>query len=285
MKQLIVTGDDFGASVQVNEAIERAHLDGVLNTTCLMVAGAAADDAVQRARRMPSLRVGLHVVLVDGRSLLPPRDIPALVDADGRFSDRLLRAGLNFSFNPAARRQLEAEIRAQFQAYRATGLPLDHANGHNHMHLHPTVLGAIIRIGREHGLKAVRVPYEPLLPSWRAMRTDLRGRFGNGVLLAPMLGLMRARLHAAGLHCNDFVFGLNDTSHMTRDRVLTLLRELPDGVTEMYFHPATSRSPEMPAGAQCQEELLALTDPQVAQLVRDAGITMITFTDLAGAAA
>jgi hopanoid biosynthesis associated protein HpnK len=285
VKRLIVTGDDFGASQQVNEAIERAHLEGVLNTTCLMVAGAAAADAVQRAKRMPRLRVGLHVVVVDGRPLLPARDVPALVDADGRFSNRLVSAGLNFFFNPAARQQLDAEIRAQFRAYRATGLPLDHANGHNHMHLHPTVLSAIIRIGREHGLKAVRVPFEPLTPSWRAMRTDLRGRFGNGVLLAPMLGLMRARLHAAGLRCNDFVFGLNDTSHMTRERVLALLRELPHGVTEMYFHPATSRTCEMPAGAQCQEELLALTDPQVAQLVRDAGIVMTTFTDLALAAA
>ncbi len=285
MKQLIVTGDDFGASIAVNEAIERAHLGGVLNTTCLMVAGAAAADAVQRARRMPSLHVGLHVVLVDGRPLLPARDVPALVDGDGKFSARLASAGFNFFFNPAARRQLEAEIRAQFQAYRATGLPLDHANGHNHMHLHPTVLSAIIRIGREYGLKAMRVPYEPLAPSWRAMRSDLRGRFGNGVLLAPVLGLMRARLRAAGLSCNDFVFGLNDTSHMTRDRVLALLRELPEGVTEMYFHPATAWSPEMPEGAQCQEELAALTDPQVAQLVRDAGICMTTFADLAGAAA
>jgi hopanoid biosynthesis associated protein HpnK len=285
VKRLIVTGDDFGASIAVNEAIERAHLEGVLNTTCLMVAGAAADDAVKRAKRMPALRVGLHIVLVDGRPLLPPGDVLALVDGEGRFANRLAGAGFNFFFNPAARRQLDAEIRAQFQAYRATGLPLDHANGHNHMHLHPTVLSAIIRIGREHGLRAVRVPYEPLLPSWRAMRSDLGERFGNGVLLAPVLGLMRARLHAAGLRCNDFVFGLNDTSHMTRDRVLALLRELPDGVTEMYFHPATSRTPEMPVGAQCHEELLALTDPQVAQLVRDAGITMTTFTDLAGAAA
>ena len=285
MKQLIITGDDFGASIAVNEAIEHAHLHGVLNTTSLMVAGAAVGDAVQRARRMPSLRVGLHVVVVDGRPLLPAREVPALVDADGRFSNRLVRAGLNFFFNPAAQRQLDAEISAQFHAYRETGLPLDHANGHNHMHLHPTVLGAIIRMGRDHGLRAVRVPYEPLLPSWRAMRTDLRGRFGNGVLLAPMLGLMRARLHAAGLRCNDFVFGLNDTSHMTRDRVLALLRELPDGVSEMYFHPATSRSPDMPAGAQCHEELIALTDPQVTQLVRDAGIVTTTFTALAETAA
>lgn len=285
MKNLIVTGDDFGASTSVNEAIEQAHRGGILNTTCLMVAGEAANDAVRRAKLMPTLRVGLHIVLVDGRPLLDPRVVAALVDENGEFSKRLVRAGFNFFFNSAARRQLEAEIGAQFQAYRATGLPLDHVNGHNHMHIHPTVLGALIKIGRDYGMRAVRVPYEPLLPSWRATQTDFRGRFGNGVLLAPLLGLMRARLRAERIACNDFVFGLNDTGRMTGARVRALLRQLPDGVTEMHFHPATRTWSGMPAAAKCEEELAALTDPAIARDIRDRGIVMTTFGDLASAAA
>jgi hopanoid biosynthesis associated protein HpnK len=281
VKRLIVTGDDFGASTLVNEAVELAHRGGILNTTCLMVAGPATDDAVRRAKRMPSLRVGLHVVVVDGRPMLDPREIPALVGANGTFSRGLVFAGFNFFFNPVARRQLEAEIRAQFEAYRSTGLTLDHVNGHNHMHLHPTILRTIIAIGRDYGLRAVRVPYEPLGPSWRAMRTDFRERFGNGVLLAPMLSLMRSRLRTAGIVYNDFIFGLGDTGHMTRERVAALLRQLPEGVTEMHFHPATRRWPGMPAWAQCEEELAALLDPDIANYVRDSGVAMTTFSQLA----
>ena len=284
MKRLIVTGDDFGASTLVNEAIEQAHRGGILNTTSLMVAGTAGDDAVRRARRLPSLRVGLHVVVVDGKPLLDPQSIPALVDRDGQFSKQLVRAGFNFFFNAAARRQLEAEIRAQFEAYRATGLPLDHVNAHNHIHVHPTVLDTIIALGREYGLKAVRVPKEPFGPSWRASHNDFGTRFGNAILLAPMIARMRSRLRAAGIAANDFVLGLSDTGHMTRERVAALVRQLPDGVTEMYLHPATRRWPGMPAWAQSEEELAALLDADIANYLREAGIEMTTFTELARAA-
>lgn len=280
MKRLIVTGDDFGASTLVNEAIEQAHRGGILNTTSLMVAGPAGDDAVRRARRLPSLRVGLHIVVVDGKPLLDPKSIPALVDENGELSRQLVRAGFTFFFNAVARRQLEAEIRAQFEAYRATGLPLDHVNAHNHMHLHPTVLDAIIAIGREYGMRAVRVPKEPFGPSWRASYSNFSTRFGHAVLLAPMVARMRSRLRAAGIAANDFVFGLSDTGHMTRDRVAALVRQLPEGVTEMYLHPATRRWPGMPAWAQSEEELAALMDADIANYLREAGIAMTTFTEL-----
>ncbi|HWI86985.1 MAG TPA: ChbG/HpnK family deacetylase, partial [Sphingomonas sp.] len=72
MKQLIVTADDFGVADAVNGAVEQAHRDGILTAASLMVSGAAAADAVTRARRLPKLGVGLHVVLVDGRPILPP---------------------------------------------------------------------------------------------------------------------------------------------------------------------------------------------------------------------
>jgi hopanoid biosynthesis associated protein HpnK len=280
VKRLIVTGDDFGASTLVNEAIEQAHRGGVLNTTCLMMSGAAVDDAVRRAKRLPGLRVGLHVVVVDGRPLLDPSVVPALVDADGAFSKQLVRAGFTMFFKPQARAQLEDEIRAQFEAFATTGLALDHVNGHNHMQVHPTVLDAIIRIGPAYGMKAVRVPYEPLGPSWRAARQGLAGRAGNSVGLAPVMAYCRRRLREAGIAFNDYVFGLSDTGRMTRERVLALLRELPDGVTEMYFHPASRRAPGMPAYAQPEAELAALLDPAVPACIADSNIILSTYSQL-----
>lgn len=280
MKKLIVTGDDFGAATSVNEAIELAHRSGILNTTCLMMSGAAADDAVFRAKRMPELKVGLHVVVVDGRPLLDPSLVPLLVDERGEFSRQLVRAGFSFFLNPRVRPQLAAEIRAQFEAFRATGLALDHVNGHNHVHIHPTVLDVILEIGRDFGVRAVRVPYEPFLPAWQATHTDLGGRFGNGVLLGPLIGLMHGRLRRAGMSFNDFLFGLSDTGHMTSERALQFLSHLPDGVSEMHFHPATGRWPGMPADAQPQEELAALTNERLAEVIKHEDITMTTFGEL-----
>lgn len=283
MKKLIVTGDDFGAATSVNEAIELAHRSGILTTTCLMMGGAVVNDAVFRAKRMPALKVGLHVAVVDGRPVLDPHSIPLLVNERGEFSRRLFRSGLSFFFNPEVRRQLAAEIRAQFEAFRATGLTLDHVNGHNHMHIHPSVLDLIIDIGRDFGVRAVRLPYEPFLPTWQATHTDLVGRFETGVLLLPMLGLMRHRLRRAQLAFNDYLFGISDTGGMTSERVLQLISHLPDGVSEMHFHPATGHWPGMQAQARCQEELAALTNVDVALAIEHRGIKMTTFGELGAA--
>ena len=267
-------------STQVNEAIERAHRDGILNTTCLMVAGAAAGDAVARARRLPSLRVGLHVVLVDGRPVLPAAQVPDLVDERGEFSTRLVHTGFRYFFDARARAQLDAEVRAQFDAFAATGLTLDHVNAHNHMHVHPTIFDALLRADREHGDRPVRIPREPLLPSWRAQPRDLAGRFANDVLLGPLFARMRAKCRRAGVATNDFVFGMNDTGRMTGDVVLRLLAQVPPGVTEMYFHPAASvATPGAPPDPRALE-LAALLDPAVAAALRGSGIEVIGFGDI-----
>lgn len=283
MKRLIVTGDDFGLSVPVNAAVERAHQNGILTTASLMVSGTAAADAVGRARRLPGLKVGLHLVLVCGRPVLPPADVPGLVDANGNLPGDLFRAGVRFFFRPAVRRQLEAEIRAQFEAFRATGLSLDHVNAHNHIQLHPTVCALILKVGRDYGLSAVRVPYEPLLPSWRASREGLLRRLGAWILLGPWVRMMVSALRRAKLQHNDFVFGMRDTGRMSADRVLALVSRLPEGVTEIYFHPAVRKSPETPwpEHYRCESELEALTSPAVAASLKALGIRRISFSDLA----
>jgi hopanoid biosynthesis associated protein HpnK len=284
VKRVILTGDDFGLAVPVNEAIEEAHRRGVLTAASLMVGAPAAADAVERARRLPTLRVGLHLVLVEGRPVLAPERVPDLVDGDGELETRLFRAGARFFFRPAVRRQLEAEIRAQFAAFRATGLPLDHVNAHNHMHLHPTVLGLVIAVGREHGLRAVRVPHEPALASWRAARAGLLGRLGWAAFLWPWMTLLKRRLRRAGLAHNRFVFGRNDSGGMDEALVTRLAGELPEGVSEIYFHLATRRCPEIERTMphyRHEQELRALLSPRVRDALQAALAERIAFADLA----
>lgn len=276
LKRLIVTGDDFGLSAPVNEAIEAAHRQGILTATCLMVAGPAVDDAVARGRQRPGLGVGLHVVVVRGRAVLPPGTIPDLVDVDGRFDSNLVRAGFRYFFLPRVRRQLAAEIRAQFEAFRRTGFGLDHVNAHNHMHVHPTVLGLIVKIGREYDLKAVRVPFE----RWAG------GGFAGWIgwaFLAFWIVLMKGRLRRAGLRYNDHAFGLGDCGRMDRDHLVALLAGLPEGVSEVFSHPATRRwdgiEPEA-ADFRFEDEFKALVDPAVRAAAAGSGAQLITFGEL-----
>ncbi len=278
-----MTGDDFGLAVPVNEAIAEAHVRGILTAASLMVSADAAADALQRARRLPSLRVGLHLVLVEGRPALPPEEVPDLVDAEGRFSTKLVRAGVNFFFRPGVRRQIEAEVRAQFEAFRRTGLALDHVNAHNHMHLHPTVLGALLRVGREYGMHAVRVPYEPPIRSFRASRKSAGGKAAAWLFFAPWMALLKARLRHSRLRCNDYLFGMSDSGAMTADLLRAFLRELPEGVTEIYFHPATRRCAALDRampGYDHQGEFQALTQPGLPAELEREGIERIAFSDL-----
>lgn len=269
-RRVIFTADDFGLAVPVNEAVERAHREGILSTASLMVAEDALADAVERARRLPSLHVGLHVALVNGRALLPPARIPLVADAAGRLPGDQLQAGLKYFFTPGIRAQLEAEIRAQYAAFAATGLRLDHVNAQSHMHVHPTVFGLLLRVGRDYGSPPIRIPREPGAAWW----------------LVPWLTLMAARARRAGVAHNGYVYGLRDTGRMGSARVLALLQALPAGVTEMYFHPATRRwdgiDPVLD-GYALEDEFAALIDPAVVAAVRGPGIEAITFADLAAA--
>jgi hopanoid biosynthesis associated protein HpnK len=284
LKRLIVTGDDFGASIAVNAAIEQAHRTGILNTASLMVSGAAAGDAIRRARALPDLKVGLHLVLVRGRATLPTAEIPDLADDKGNLPTALFGAGLRFYFSPRMRRQLAAEIRAQFERFRDTGLTLDHVNAHNHMHLHPTVLDLVLSIGKDYGLRAVRLPHEPFLSSWRAAHDGLLRRLANDLLLRPLIAQHRRRLARGGIARNDYVFGMNDTGAMVRERLLGILAELPEGVSEIYCHPATGPRMEtepLAAGYRFTEELDALTDQAVAGALARMGIERTAFGALA----
>jgi hopanoid biosynthesis associated protein HpnK len=277
---LIVTADDFGLHAAVNEAVEQASRAGVLTCASLMVAAPAAADAVRRAQRLPQLRVGLHLVLADGWAALPPRLIPALADASGRIGNRMFVDGLRYFALPRVRRQLEAEIRAQFAAFARTGLELDHANVHKHFHLHPTLLQMLLRIGVDYGLAAVRLPDEPL---WFAALAGAPASAAVATaLLAPWTRFMRRRLRGAGIFFNDHVFGMACSGAMDEEKMLTILGRLPDGVTEIYLHPATvsgSGIDAAMAGYRHADELAALLSPRVLAAADEAAIARGGYRD------
>lgn len=245
----------------MNAAVEAAHVDGILTHASLMVAGPAAADAVRRAKRLPGLGVGLHLVLVEGRSTLPPWCLPDIADRNSWFPSEQVSLALRFS-RPGVERQLAAEILAQFRAFAATGLPLSHADAHKHMHLHPKVGSLLIRIGQAFGLPRVRIPYEPP----RVLK-QLGQRVAVGDrALAAWTRLLRAQARAAGLVTPDAVFGLAWNGAMTESRVLSLIANAPAGLSEFYFHPATGRDPlllRLMPGYRHQAELHALLSPRV----------------------
>ena len=276
---LIVTADDFGLHESINEAVELASRSGTLSAASLMIGAPASADAIRRARELPGLRIGLHLVLTDGTPVLPPERIPSLVNRQGRFRSDLFTDGTRYFLSLPARRQLEAEIRAQFEAFASTGLVLDHVNAHNHFHTHPTVLGMMLRIGREFGLQAMRLPYEPTAhsdrPGW------LRGL--GGYAIKGWFQLMKRRLQQANVLCNDWLYGIRHTGAMNEQRLLDRLRQLPPGVTEIYLHPATQSGAAIAHSMRDynhREELAALRSPRVRAALSQLRIACGGYADL-----
>ncbi|MDO9426003.1 MAG: hopanoid biosynthesis-associated protein HpnK [Methylobacterium sp.] len=279
MKRLVVTADDFGLSLEVNEAVEQAHREGILTAASLMVGAPAAPDAVARARRLPSLRVGLHLVLVEAWPTLPPADLPDLVGPDGLIRGDMGKLGLDLALKPAARRQLAAEITAQFEAYRTTGLPLDHVNAHKHFHVHPLIAGAVLAIGRRYGMRAIRVPREPRAVL-RAAEPGTHPKPARDS--APWAALLAVRARQAGLLIPDRTLGLAWSGAMTPARVAGLLAHLPDGLTELYTHPATGGGfPGEAPGYAYAAERDALIAPATRAALAGSGAIRGGFSDFA----
>ncbi len=266
----------------MNDAVEIAHTRGILTCASLMVGAPAAADAAVRARRLGSLRVGLHLVLVEGRPTLPPDRVPALVDARGRFRDDMVRVGAAMFLRPEVRRQLRAEVEAQFAAFAATGLVLDHVNAHKHFHVHPTIGKMLIGIGARYGLRAIRVPSEPRSVLARVEPSPPP----VDPMLRPMSAWLRRRAQRAGLFAPDSVFGIAWSGGMTGERLVGLLNALPEGCSEFYLHPATGGGFAGAApGYAYASELSALTSPHVRDALRRAGVQLRSFSAPAQASA
>ena len=189
----------------------------------------------------------------------------------------MARAGAAIFFLPRVRRQLAQEIEAQFAAFAATGLALDHVNAHKHFHLHPTIAGLILKIGRRYGLKAARLPIEPA----GVLARIEPGGAGRDWIIDPWARLARRRFRAAGVTVPDQVFGLRWSGAMTAKRLLGLIQNLPNGLSEIYLHPAgAAQYPGSAAGYGYEDELAALLDPAVADATREGGLRLGGFAEL-----
>ena len=263
MKQLVVTADDFGMSVEVNEAVEAAHRDGILTSASLVVTGNAVDDAIRRARRLPTLGVGLHLALFGARAAAGASRLAP----DGvNLGETPVRTGIALMLFPRTRAQLAREIAAQAEAFRTTGLGCTHLDGHWHCHQHPAVLPLALEAVRPLGARAVRIPYETAGFSRQAAGRGALARTAQSLAHAPLAAMMRHTARRHGFATNDHFFGKVDAGVISLPLLLGMAAALTHGVTELGLHPALagfagSGPHAPPAHWQQAAELAALTDP------------------------
>lgn len=276
---VILNADDFGRCSEVNQAVAEAYREGMLTSASLMVTGEAVEEAVDLARKMPGLAVGLHVVLVDGRPALPPEKVSHLVGENGRFLRDPLRAGLRYArLGREGREELRRELIGQFERFAATGLKLSHVDGHCHLHVHPVVFDALVPLAEHYGARAIRLPRDSLLPalrhgSWRAWQQ---------AVWAFVFGLLcdwhAYRLRRHRLAVVERSYGFLASGHMREAYLLELLRRLPDHPTEIYLHPTRGRRLD-PQGPN-PGDLNALLSPAVRSAVSQRWVRLTNHLEL-----
>ena len=268
MRSLIVTGDDFGASLGVNSAIVRAYDEGILTGASLLVTGECASEAVVLARERPQLATGLHLALCDATSASPPGAIPDLVTPDGRFPASPGRTGMVYWIWRRRRGgQLEKEIRAQVERYLETGLPLDHVDGHHHLHMHPVVFDILLRCMEDYKIPWVRLVAED-------RRARRRGDPLLGEIVAAIFGLLAAHHHRALTRrgagfAPDGVFGLRATDRLDLQEWLRMLPWIRASTLEVYTHPDADTD-------NGRRQLEALCAPELRSAVEEAGYRLVS---------
>jgi chitin disaccharide deacetylase len=277
----IINGDDFGFSTGINQAIIKAHTEGVLTSTSLMVAGIAAAEAIALAHQHPTLGVGLHLALVCGRSVLPSAQIPHLVDADGNFSNNPTKAGLTYQFSPAARRELRLEIRAQLEQFQQSGLKMSHVDGHLHLHMHPVVLGILIDLAPEFGIRMIRLPFEELNYTLKLDPTHWFNKATRWWVFSQLRRMGEQRLQQAGVGYVERVYGLLQSGGITESYLMRLIPQIQAQCVEIYAHPMTAlpNEPENSSSVAGAKELKALLSDRVRTELAAQGFTLTQYSD------
>lgn len=279
-RKLIITSDDFGLSSGVNRAVERAWQDGILTCASIMPGGEAFDEAVAIAGRNPGLQVGIHLTLVQGRSVLPLDRVPEIVDASGNFTDNPFTAGIRYFFDRALYCQLKREIEAQIVKVIDAGVSPTHIDGHLNIHMHPTVFRILSELMPAYGITSFRLSNERLDHN---LRFDKERRFGKTVeriIFGSLANHCRPALEQLGINHAVEVKGLLNSGRMTTNYILNVLDDLQEGMTEFYFHPGilpdgeiSRRMPDY----RHEDELAAITSPAVKEKIHALGIELVNY--------
>ena len=168
----IFNADDFGISKGVNAAIEQAHKEGILNSTSLMINQKYAGEAIEAAKQMPNLEVGLHINLTNETPAANPQDIPLLVGENGKLKNGFVNLLiLSFLHPRELAQQTEIEIKAQIKKYLQSGLKLEHLDAHRHVHLIPVIFKVVKKLAGEYNVTRIRVMNENIFNTIKQNRS------------------------------------------------------------------------------------------------------------------
>lgn len=280
-KQLIINADDFGIHPAVNEAVRKAATEGILTSTSLMAGGDAFDEAVEMARSMPSLGIGIHLTLVGGiKSVLPSSEVPSLTWDNGVFCHDYGKLIVRDLEGKILLSEVYAEWDAQIQKIMNTGLPVTHMDGHQHMHMWPHFYPIARDLAKKYHISCMRVPDEDVLFGMKDGHI-IRWAAKNGLSLLSRMH--RPDLKKNHIRTNDHFFGMLYGGHLSPERFAKFILQTKPGITEIMCHPsADTRAMEdtFHWGYHGEDELAGLLADINRELIAKKQISLISYRDV-----
>jgi hopanoid biosynthesis associated protein HpnK len=279
MLKLIVNADDLGLCEAVNEGIAEAHLNGIVTSASIMANGSAFDHAIRLCQLVPSLDLGIHLTLVEEEPLRKASTIPSLVGAGGKLHPHATTFMKKYISGGIRVREVRSELEAQIQKVLSQGISVSHLDSHQHLHMLPQIRSITSELARKYGIPAIRVPHERASPYMLSPPPPL----GRLFQLLALNFFCRRETNSREIHPDHFV-GFFFGGSLDKKNLQNLLQHLPAaGTCELMCHPGI----EDPAsryrhwGYHWSDELNALTDPEIAEVLRRQGIHRISYRELA----
>ena len=280
-KRLIINADDFGLCEGVNKAVSQAHKDGVLTSATIMANMPAADEAVQIARKMPALGVGVHLNLLEGRPLSKAGNINRLLDSDGRFALSAPRLSLLSIAGHKIRNAIRTELAAQIQWVIDNDLTPTHLDSHKHIHCFPAIFSIVCGLAKQFDIGAIRWTFEPEQLS--RMPWPLPGE--GGKKRARIIRFMAKinRRQNSRFFKTDALLGIAHTGKINVNFFKAAALYTSAETAELMTHPGyiDGLEPEKTRLLeQRKAELDALCSNKTRQYLKDAGIELVHYGQL-----
>jgi chitin disaccharide deacetylase len=285
VRRLIVNADDFGLTSGVNRAIVEGNRSGIVTSATLMANARATDPAIDLAKAQPGLKIGGHVVLIDGVPL--SENLPSLMENSQNFRSSLKQFAMAAVRKQISAEEVQREAEAQIRKIQSRGITLTHLDSHKHTHMFPHILRPLLRAAKACGIRAIRNPFEPLRcwPAGMVLGAPKLWLRSSGVMAFQMFAAeFRSALKEYEMVSTDGTVGIAVTGLLDQQRLLRILEALPDGTWELVCHPGYSDADLQQAGTRLTEsreiELSALTSAETKKALAGRDIKLISYADL-----
>lgn len=282
MKQLIVNADDFGLHPLINAGIIKGHQEGFITSTSLMPSAPCWQEAVLLAKENPRLGIGVHLTLVGSvPSVLPKEQVSSLLDDDGLFLPDYVAFAKRYYSGAVKKAELEAELRAQLERALSCGVNITHIDSHQHTHVLPGINSLVLKLSNEYNIIRVRIPKEGYLFTG-GFQTGVGRLIGrSGLSFCADMAALRA--DSLGLRHPQHFYGMLAGGHLNAQLIANILRQLPEGVSEIMTHPGLDSAALGKAFSwqyHWREELEAYLDAGNKALLKELGIEPVSFAAL-----